>query len=1073
MSATLYSEGDPGATQPQMARGARVGRYITLSVLGAGAMGVVYAAYDPELERKVALKLVRPSALSIDYARLLREARTLARVAHPNVVSVFDVGTVGQAVFIAMELVEGKTVGAWMRQRERSVREVLEVFMAAARGLAAAHRAGISHRDFKPDNVMVGSDGRVRVLDFGLARAGQGAAPGPAIEAMPVSETGSAAEICLTREGAVVGTPAYMAPEQWHGGAGSASSDQFSFCVALWEALLGQRPFHGETIYALMLAVTAGKVDAPGPSARRVPVFLRRALERGLSVAPERRFATMDALLAALERGPALQRRRRIVLGLAIAGLVPAGMLGLRAQRIAACEAAGVEITEVWNDDRKQALRAALAATGVNYAQTSYDKAAARIDTWAESWGQARTQMCRAATVDGTRSPEIHTLAMECLDERRQSLASMISVFMEGSATDVERLVPAAAGLDPIAPCTENHSLEQRPKLPVALDERLRVEALRGDLQRVHGLWTAGRYQEGLAAGERLLADVELLAYRPLDAEVRVLFGQLEVQLSHIDHAEATFRRAFVDAGSIGLDELAAEAAVQLVDIVGVRRSRPVEGLQWALAAEVFVQRLAQERGLLGASLRHHQGMVIRTQGDYDAALADNERALAIREEVLGPSHPEVAASLNAVANVQRDRGQFDQASAALRRALEIRQEALGPDHPAVATALNDLAVLEQSRGKYAEAQSYFERALRLMEATYGADSLDVAKTLNNLGRVQHMSGNYGAAQDHLERALAIRERRLDPNHLDIATSLQYLGLLHLVRGDRLRARDLLERVLGIRQRHMDASNPEILNILDSLGTVYYRIGAHGKALAMHEQALAMQRVKLGARHVSVAYSLRNLALVRRVRGEHEEAVALATLALAIGEEVLGAGHPDISTFLSTLGMTLRGRDPAAAEAHLTRALAISLETRGPEHPATAQTLQRLGEVLVDRGAHEQARAHLERALAIREKVAPESPEVADVLVSLAAQAIVRGAPDQAIAWLERAMKIRGGGGIPSHDLAEAQFTLARALEAAAPGHGHDPVRARQLATQAVTAYQTAGERFAEQRATVESWLRR
>ena len=1085
MSATLQGDGslgdgssgdndrDPGTTHAPMARGALVGRYITLSVLGAGAMGVVYAAYDPELERKVALKLLRPSALSMDYARLLREARTLARVAHPNVVSVFDVGTVGREVFIAMELVEGKTFGAWMRQRERTIRELLEIFTAAARGLAAAHRAGISHRDFKPDNVMVDNDGRVRVLDFGLARAGPGAAPGPALEAMPVSETGSAAEICLTREGAVVGTPAYMAPEQWHGGAGTASSDQFSFCVALWEALFGQRPFHGETIYALMLAVTAGKVDAPGPSARRVPVFLRRALERGLSVAPERRFATMDELLAALGRGPALQRRRRIVLGLAIVGLVPAGMLGLRAQRIAGCAAAGSEITEVWNDEKKQALRAALAATGVNYAETSYEKAAARIDTWTDSWAQARTQMCREATVDGTRSPEIHALAMECLEERRQSLASTIAVFMDGSATDVARLVPAAAGLVPLAPCMENHSLERRPALPVAPDERLRVEALRLDLMRVHGLWIAGRYQEGLAEGERLLAEVEPLGYRPLDAEARALFGVLEIQLNHSDRAETTFRRAFLDAGSIGLDELAAVAAVHLVEVVGVRRARPGEGLQWALAAEVFIHRLAQERGLLGASLLHHKAMVVRIQGDYEEALAHNERALAIREDVLGPSHPEVAASLNAVANVQRDRGQYDQALAALQRALEIRQEALGPDHPAVAVTLNDLALLEQSRGNYGESQSYFERALKLMEATYGADSLDVAKTLNNLGRVHHMRGNYGDAQDLLERALAIRERRLDPHHLDLATSLQYLGLLHLVRGDRLRARDLLERVLAIRQRHMDASNPEILNILDSLGTVYFRIGDHEKALAMHEQALAMQRVKLGPRHASVAHSLRNLALVRRVRGEHDEALALATEALAMGEAVLGAEHPDISTFLSTLGMVERDRDAAAAEAHLTRALAISLRTRGPEHPATAQTLQRLGEVLLDRGAHQEARGQLERALAIREKVGPESPEVADVLVSLAAGATARGQPEQAIPWLERATKIRSGGGVPIYDLAEARFALARALQAAAPGQGHDPVRARQLAMQAATGYQTAGERFADDRAALESWLRK
>jgi len=575
---------DPDTAHAPMTRGALVGRYITLSLLGAGAMGVVYAAYDPELERKVALKLLRPSAMSIDYARLLREARTLARVAHPNVVSVFDVGTVGHEVFIAMELVEGKTVSAWMRQRERSIREVLEIFTAAARGLAAAHRTGVNHRDFKPDNVMVGSDGRVRVLDFGLARAGQGAAPEAGVDATMITGGGSAIDVCLTREGAVVGTPAYMAPEQWNGGAGSASSDQFSFCVALWEALYGDRPFHGDSIYSLMLAVTAGKIDPPTQSGRRVPVFLRRALERGLSVAPERRFATMDELLLALGRGPALQRRRRILLGLAALALVPAGMLGLRAQRAAACEAAGAEIRAVWNDEQKQALRAALVATGANYAETSYEKAAQRIDVWADSWASARTQVCNEATVMGTRSSEIHALARECLDERRQGLASMIAVFMEGSAIDVERLVPAAAALARLEPCVDNNSLERRPTLPVAPELRLRVDALRRDLMRVHGLWTAGRYQEGLADGERLLADVEGLGYRPLDAEARALLGVLEIQLNLSDRAEATFRRAFLDAGAIGLDELAAAAAVDLIKVVGVLRTRPGEGLQWALA---------------------------------------------------------------------------------------------------------------------------------------------------------------------------------------------------------------------------------------------------------------------------------------------------------------------------------------------------------------------------------------------------------------------------------------------------------------------------------------------------------
>ena len=359
---------------------------------------------------------------------------------------------------------------------------------------------------------------------------------------------------------------------------------------------------------------------------------------------------------------------------------------------------------------------------------------------------------------------------------------------------------------------------------------------------RVHGLWTAGRYTEGLAEGERLLAEASALEVRPLDAEARSLLGVLEVQLDHFERAETLFRRVFLDAGAIGLDELAARAAIDLVRVVGVFRGRPAEGLQWALAAEVFVQRLAQERGLLGAGLLHHKAMVIRAQGDFGAALADNERALAIREEVLGPSHPEVATSLNAVANVQRDRGNYDEASSALQRALEIREEALGPDHPAVATTLNDLALVEQMRGKYAEAQAFFERALGLVEATYGADSLDAARTLNNLGRVHHMRGDYDAAQRLLERALEIRERRLDRHHLDIATSLQYLGLLHLVRGDRLRARELLERVMAIRQRHMDDIEP---------GDPQYPRQPRDRVLSHRRARTGARHARAGARHAA------------------------------------------------------------------------------------------------------------------------------------------------------------------------------------------------------------------------------
>ncbi|WP_293256724.1 serine/threonine-protein kinase [Nannocystis sp.] len=969
----------------------------------------------------------------MECARLLREARTLARVAHPNVVSVFDVGTVGDELFVAMEFVEGVTLSRWLRQRMRTTREIVDVFVAAARGLAAAHRAHVIHRDFKPDNVMVDGDGRVRVLDFGLARAGLGSDRQPELDETLVSGSSSAlAAESLTREGALLGTPAYMAPELWRRAAATASTDQFAFCVAFWEGLYGQRPFRGETMSALARAVTVGKPELPNGSERRIAPFLRRVLERGLATAPERRFASMDDLLAALARGPAQQRRRMLGLGLGLAALVPVGMLGLRAQRAATCVTAGAEIDATWNDESRAALHAAIAATGLHYAEASFQRAAARIDVWAGQWSTLRTELCHDAIVAGTLSPEIHALAAECLEERRDRLAGMLAVFAEGVASDVERLVPAAADLDRLEPCVDGAALARRPRAPEEPETRAQALLLRADLMRIHGLWVAGRYQQALTQIEGLLAVADGLGYRPLETEARALFATVAMHLDHFDRAEDAFQRVYTDAGALGRDEMAADAAVQLVRLVGVMRQRPAEGRQWALSADLFIRRLGQEQGLLGARLLSHRALVIRREGNYDESLADQERALAIREELLGRDHPEVATSLSHVANIQRDRGELAAALVALERALTIREQAFGPDHPTVAAALNDLALLQQVRGKYPEAQALLERALVIAEAAWGAEGLDAATILNNLGRVRHMRGDYGEAQLLLERALAIRERLLAPDDLELATSLQYLGLLHMVRGDRLRARELLERGLAIRERHMDPSNPEILNISDSLGSVYYRLGDYDRSLAIHEQTLAAQRVKFGPRHASVAHSLRNLALVRHALGEHEDALASATEALTLGEAALGPEHPDIATFLNTLGTIQRGRDPAAAEANLTRALALSLRTRGPKHPGTAMSMQRIGEVLLDRGALDEAEAQLAAALAIREAVGPGSPEVADVLVSLADVAIARGQHERAIALLERAVAIRSAAGIPIHELTQARARLAGATRAAA-----------------------------------------
>ena len=245
-------------------RGATLGRYVILERLGEGGMGVVYSTYDPELNRRVALKLVRrvPGRGSTEQARLLREGQALARLSHPNVVAVYDVGVHDDRVFVAMELVEGETLRAWVARASRTWREILGVFVQAGRGLAAAHAAGIIHRDFKPDNVLVGADGRVRVADFGLAHEEGAPLVATGVVGGEVSSEG-ASSMSLTARGSLVGTPRYMSPEQIGRESLDARTDQFAFCASLWEALHGSPPFGSEDLLDLYRDIRDGKFREP------------------------------------------------------------------------------------------------------------------------------------------------------------------------------------------------------------------------------------------------------------------------------------------------------------------------------------------------------------------------------------------------------------------------------------------------------------------------------------------------------------------------------------------------------------------------------------------------------------------------------------------------------------------------------------------------------------------------------------------------------------------------------------------------------------------------------------------
>jgi hypothetical protein len=423
-TATAAASEPAGPTAPV---GATLGRYRLERELGAGGMGVVHAAFDPDLERRIALKVLRGATATTQARdRLLREARAMARLSHPNVVTVHEVGTAGGRDFVAMELIHGETLADWLRAARRTPAAILDAFLAAGRGLAAAHAAGIVHRDFKPQNVLRSRDGRIVVTDFGLAREAHGALPQALDATLPLGPdvTGSSSPTPLaglTVTGSLLGTPAYMAPEQWSGGAVTPATDQFAFCVALWEALAGRRPYPGPALDDLRAQVARGPaaLDASG-----IPRRVRGLLRRGLDPDPARRWPSMDALLTRLVR---VQRRPGVVLAIAGAALAVAVALVIAPRSgeapVALCDPPARDVATVWSPQ----LRTELAAKASDAHVAVFD-----VAYW--GWRAARGAACAAP-------PQVRQAQLACLDGvlgRFDALRQAAALAPDGSAEDIQ-----------------------------------------------------------------------------------------------------------------------------------------------------------------------------------------------------------------------------------------------------------------------------------------------------------------------------------------------------------------------------------------------------------------------------------------------------------------------------------------------------------------------------------------------------------------------------------------------------------------------------------------------------------
>jgi tetratricopeptide (TPR) repeat protein len=761
-SLTATGEARREAERPRLARGDVVGRLIVTGEIGAGGMGVVYEAYDPALDRKVAVKLLRGAAGSD--ARLLREAQAMARVVHPNVVTVHEAGRFHDQVYIAMERVAGGTLREWLAA-PRTWRETVAAFLQAGRGLAAAHDAGLVHRDFKPENVLVGDDGRVRVTDFGLVGAVEPSDPRDELATPPEA----ALEARLTEAGARLGTPSYMAPELLRGEPASTASDQFAFCVALHEGLHGERPPGGR---------------------RRVPAWLQRAVQRGLRAEPEARWPSMHALLAELARDPGA-RGRRVAMGAAL--IVAAGAAALAARRTGETCAGGEEqLAGAWDAAARERTRAAFAASGAPLAVETWERFAAALDGHAARWAAAHRRSCEATRVRGVASDAVLDLRMACLGRRRDELAALAALYERPDAAMVGQAPLAAHRLGAPESCADLDVLAARLEPPAG---DARVAALRRVLTRADALFRAGRYRDARAVAIAASAAAGAVGFAPLEAEARFLEGVVAGFDGDPAAAEAALTAALRLAKAAGHGAVESDAWTELVWVTGKDLARYDEALRLAEIA----------RGALAASpdegraalLDNNVAEVLIAKGQSEPALALHRRALARREKTFGPAHPDVAKSLHNLGNLYYQTGRMAESVDAFRRATESFAAALGPRHVLTGRARGSLGEALRAAGRLDEAAAELQGAREVLVAALGAEALPVAFVDTNLGLLLARLGRADDARASFGRALAIFEARRGPDHPDVAHVLQGLGDLER---DPARALPLLERALAIRR---------------------------------------------------------------------------------------------------------------------------------------------------------------------------------------------------------------------------------------------------------------------------------
>jgi tetratricopeptide (TPR) repeat protein len=863
-------------------------------------MGAVHAAYDPTLHRKVALKVLPPDdgASPGAQARLLREAQLLAQLSHPNVLAVHDVGSADGQAFIALALVEGRSARQWLASSPRTWRQVLHVFVEAGKGLAAAHAAGLVHRDFRLDTILVADAGRVFVTDLGAALP----------DAPP-------------------GTRASPAPELLEGRAASPASDQFAFCAALFEALHGAPPFPPPSVPG----PERWQLREP-PRAAALPARLRRLLQRGLSLAPEARFASLEPLLEEAQGLLARGWRAPVAAAAALAVLGGAGLaLHLaRSAPPAPCTGAARRLAGVWDAPAQQALAEGFGALGP-FAADAFGRTREVLDGYTQGWVRMHTEACEATRVRGEQSDEDLSLRMACLEGRLQDVKALTRLLQKPDDGLAQQAVKAAHGLPLLEGCANVEALRAPLRPPASPDAAGKVAALRERLSEGRALFQAGRYAQGVEAMRPVVAEAEALGYEPLEAEAREVLGNHEERGGKLKEAEATLLRGLWAAEAGGHVEATASISAVLTRVM-MLQARFEDSDVWASHTRSALERLGPNPRI-EAFLHMAEGSADVRRARQAEALAHFEKALALRTQAYGPAHPEVAGCLNNIGAAHARLGHKEQGFDFLTRALAVYEKTLGEDHPDTTRSVENLGILLEEEGHEARAFGYFERALRSRERLLGPDHPLVGQALSRASAVPAARGDFLTALQLVRRARAVFEKAHGPDHVDSADELE--------------------------------SEANLLVAMER----------YQEALALAQRSIRLRAPRLGSDHPTLSFAHRTVGRCLLALGKPAQALRELQRARMLFAKTAPEGDPFTPNFVETLGdYHLEVRQLAQAERMYALALELTRKALPEGHWAESASLLGTAEVELARGRRAAARALAERVLALQARHSDPRP---------------------------------------------------------------------------------------------------